>query len=301
MGAALTGRGGTGAQIAAMRGGQQAAMATNQAAAQQRAAEQLAAEQQVGGLLGQQAAGAAGFGAMTAQQAGLEQGWAGLGLTAAQANQANAQALALANQQAAMQAQQLNQAGYIDVQGLNVDAYNAAMASNAEIAQANLQAASAKLEQDRETVGGMMSGAGGAIGMMASDERSKARVESLGAENADLRRALEAAARGSGPKVEAMREARPASFEYRPEAYGSSVGPQPAAAPGERMVGVMAQDLARGGDRGMVTREPYSGSLGVNTGQLASAAAAGSSAALQREDELERRMRSLESRYGARV
>ena len=294
MGAALTGRGGPGVQIAAMRAGGAASMQANQQAAQQRAAEQLAAEQQVGTLLGQEQAGAAGLGGLTASQAGLEQGWQGQAITAQQANQE----AALANAAAAQAAQQANQEAYLAAMGTEAGTYEASLAANTGIAQSNLEQAGAADRWGKDALKGAVSGLGGAM-MMMSDERSKQRVEELNAENATLRGALEAAATGRGPEVDAMRAARPSAYEYTPDAYsgeypGAPRSPRPAAAPGERMVGVMAQDVARGGDPGLVQRDPYSGSLGVDTGKLASAAAAGSSAALTRQDDLEARLARLE-------
>jgi hypothetical protein len=293
MGAALTGRGGAGTQIAAMRSGGQAAMATNQAAAQQRAAEQQAAQQQVSALIGQEQAGAAQAGTLTSTQAGLEQGWQNQALQANLANQSTNLAASQTNAANYLQTQQANQAAYMQGLGYQAQSYDVANQVNADVEQAKLEAAVAKREQEYEAAGTVLSTIGSMAGMAAgSDERSKEQIQKLDAENADLRAALAAAASGEGPKVDSMRSAQPSEFQYRPDAYDQ--GFQPAAKPGERMVGVMAQDVAKGGDKGLVVEDPYSGRLGVDTGKLASAAAAGSSAALNRQDELEARIGELE-------
>lgn len=298
LGTALAGRGGTAAQIAAVRAGGDMALGVNQQAAQLRAQEQAQARDAYGQMLGQRQAAAQGMGALTAQQAGLEQGWTG--------QQLSAQGM---NQQAMLAAQQANQDAWLGARATEAGTYNAAIGANAQIAQANLAAQDAKRERTQRTFESVMKAIGG--GLLLSDADSKRNIEAAkrdavrdfvareaqGDPTAQVeRRRAEQSVPGGRRSADALARVQPVEYEYRPDAYGASLaaGATPAAAPGERIVGVTTQGLTAAGLGDLVQRAPQGGQAVdiARASSTALTAGAQNSADIQRLEEELRRLRA---------
>ncbi|MFA7195801.1 MAG: hypothetical protein WC210_08810 [Candidatus Neomarinimicrobiota bacterium] len=269
LGTALAGRGGTASQIAAIRAGGDMALQATQGAAMLRAQEQAQARDAYGQMLGQRQSAAQGLGGLTAQQAGLEQGWAGQNLTAQQANQ-----------QAMLAAEQANQSTWLGARGVEADTYNAALAANAQIAQANLEMQNAKRERNARTWQTVAQAVGNLFSI--SDERQKVGVRE--AERDDVRE-----------EVEALSRLRPVEYEYRPSAYDATVA-KPIAAPGERVVGFTTQDAQRAGLGGMVQDTPDGQAF--DAGRAASTALTGAAQATRDVERLEEEIASLRRALG---
>lgn len=298
LGTALAGRGGTAAQIAAQRQQTDLAATANQQAAQLRAQEQATAREQYGAALGQQLAGAEAQGGLTAQQAGVQQGW--------QAQQ--------------LEAQQANQQAWLGSRGIEADTYNAAMGANAGTAQANLEAEGAGGGSGKR----LLQGLGAVVAM--SDERSKEQIRTAKADGVreflqheaamssgvpspiyredpwaradrSMSSANEAAAfERSYRDATRLDELTPVEYQYRPEVYGSTLGPRPVAAPGERVVGVTTQDLSAHGMGDMVRDTPQG--QGFDTGRAASTALAGSAQNSRDIADLEEELRRIQAALG---